>query len=138
MAASITSELVVLVVFAVIRTAVPSITPNVGAFLREGRVYLTWGALATGSLWQFAIWVLVCWLPLFVLAYLATLPSYQAAFRVGRRGRYPDDSTVSAWWVLFELWAGIEKIELACVLDDGSAVRGQFGLIQYRGARRLS
>ena len=39
-AASVTSELIVLVVFAGIRSLLPSITPDVGALIRHGGVYL--------------------------------------------------------------------------------------------------
>lgn len=125
-AASISSELVVLVIFAVIRTGLPSITPNVGALLREGSVYLTGSTGHQGYYAQFAIWGLGLLIAAVVLAYLATLPGIRRLFEWAT-GRYPHESTVSAWWVLFELWAGNRKIELACVLDDGSAVRGQFG-----------
>ena len=58
-AASISSELVVLVIFAVIRTGLPSITPNVGALLREGSVYLTGspGHLGYYAHSQSGVWV---------------------------------------------------------------------------------
>lgn len=126
-AASVTSELVVLVVFAVIRTLWPSITPNVGAFLREGGVYLRGGGPGhPGHYGQFAIWGLGLLTSAVLLAYLATKPSIRRHLE-RLTGPYPHDSTVSAWWVLFERWARNRNVELTCMLDDGSAIRGKFG-----------
>ncbi len=125
-AASITSELVVLVIFAIMRILWPSITPNVGALLREGRVYLTGSTGHRGHYGQFAIWGLGLLVAAVLLAYFATKPSIRRRLE-WLTGPYPHESTVSAWWILFERWARNRNIELACMLDDGSAVRGQFG-----------
>jgi uncharacterized protein DUF6338 len=59
-------------------------------------------------------------------AYLATKPQVR---RMGERltGPYPHESTVSAWWVLFERWPNGRNVEVICMLDDGSSVRGLFG-----------
>ena len=61
-----------------------------------------------------------------LVAYLATVPAIR---RTTERltGPYPDDSTVSAWWILFERWRNGRDVQVACMLDDGSAVRGQLG-----------
>src|ERR1700722_19017522 len=71
-AASVTSELVVLVIFAVIRTIWPSITPNVGALLREGGVYLRGSSGHRGHYGQFAIWGLSLLTAAVLVAYFAT------------------------------------------------------------------
>jgi hypothetical protein len=125
-AASVTSELFVLTVFAVIRTLWPSITPDVGALVRNGGVYLRGSQGHHGQYADVAIWGLGLLVAAVVLAYLAT------SQKIRRRlewltGRYPHDSTVSAWWILFERWRGTRKVEIVCMLDDGSCVRGQFG-----------
>jgi hypothetical protein len=65
-------------------------------------------------------------LPAGRLAYFATTPSIRRHLEP-LTGPYLHDSTVSAWWILFERWARNRNIELACVRDDGSSVRGQFG-----------
>lgn len=125
-AASITSELVVLVVFAGVRALWPSVTPDVGALVRDGGTYLRGNGDHHGQYANVAAWGIGLLATAVVLAYLATNP------KVRRRlewltGPYPHDSTVSAWWILFDRWAGNRKIELVAMLDDGSCVRGQFG-----------
>jgi hypothetical protein len=120
-AASITSELVVLVIFAGIRTLWPSITPDVGSLVRQGGGYLRGGQYRSIAIWGLGLLTAAV-----VLAYLATEP------RLRRRlewltGTYPHDSTVSAWWILFERWPQGRDVQVACMLDDGSAFRGEFG-----------
>jgi hypothetical protein len=127
-AASVTSELIVLVLFAVVRALWPSMTPDVGALIRQGGTYLRGGCGHPGHYGIVAIWG-VCLLALAVtLAFLATVPNVRRRF-VRLTGPYPHDSTVSAWWVLFERWGNSNNlaIELVCMLDDGSCVRGQYG-----------
>lgn len=55
-----------------------------------------------------------------------TVPSVrQVASKLPLIGAYPDDSTVSGWWILFEKWKGNRDIDVGCVLDDGSYVSGR-------------
>ena len=125
-AASVTSELIVLVIFAGIRTLWPSITPDVGALVRNARLYLGGSNGHRGQYGIVAAWGVGLLALAVLLAYLATEPRIR---RWGERvtGPYPHSSTVSAWWILFERWRENRDIELACMLDDGSAVRGRFG-----------
>jgi hypothetical protein len=125
-AASITSELVVLVAFAVIRVLWPSITPDVGALIRNGGSYLRGSEGHHGQYGSVAAWGVGLLAAAAVLAYLATVPRIRRVVE-GVTGPYPHDSTVSAWWILFERWPGKRNVELACMLDDGSGVRGRFG-----------
>jgi hypothetical protein len=124
-AASVTSELIVLVAFAVIRALGPSITPNVGALIHDPGLYLRGGDGHRGQYGIVAGWGVGLLLTAVLIAYLATVPRIR---RLGERvtGPYPHDSTVSSWWILFERWSGQRNIEIACTLDDGSAVRGVF------------
>ena len=55
-AASVSSELVVLVVFAIVRTLLPSLTPNVGALVRDRGGYLRGNGAQAGHYGQVAIW----------------------------------------------------------------------------------
>jgi hypothetical protein len=122
-AASISSELFVLVAFAGIRALWPSRTPDVGALIRDGGGYLRSSHVHYENVAAWGICLLVAAM---VIAYLATVPAIR---RVTEKltGPYPHDSTVSAWWILFERWPNRREVELACMLDDGSAVRGRFG-----------
>jgi hypothetical protein len=120
-AASITSELVVLVIFAVMRTLWPSITPDVGALVRQGGAYLRGGQYGNVAIWGLSLLAAAV-----VLAYLATVPKVRRRLK-WLTGPYPHDSTVSAWWILFERWPEGRDVQIACTLDDGSAVRGLFG-----------
>ena len=101
--ASVTSELVVLGIFAAIRALWPSVTPNVGAMLRQGDYTFTatkaimatircslHGGLGCSS------WPCVLHIRLLSLAY--------DVFFEWLTGPYPHESTVSAWWMLFEKW----------------------------------
>lgn len=124
-AASITSEVVVLVAFAVIRALWPSRTPNVGALLSQGNLYLVGGKGHHGHYQAFAIWGLVLLGSAMFIAYWATVPGVRR-FSKWFTGSYPHDSTVSSWWILFEKWRRGNNIEIGCVLDNGSSVRGQF------------
>jgi Family of unknown function (DUF6338) len=124
--ASITCELVVLVIFAGVRARWPSITPNVDALMREGNAYLTGSTGQPGHFSQFVIWGLGLLIAAVLLAYLATLPSIRRKLK-WIFGLYPHESAVSSWWVLFERWREGRQIEIICSLDDGSAVSGKFG-----------
>jgi hypothetical protein len=115
--ASITCELIVLVAFAIVRVRWPSATPDVGALVRHGGAYLR-GNYAAVAAWGTGMLVLAV-----AIAYTATM---SAVRRLGRwlTGPYPHDSTVSAWWILFDRWAGPRDAEAICILDDGSLIRG--------------
>jgi Family of unknown function (DUF6338) len=122
-AASVTSELLVLIVFAGIRALWPSRTPDVGALIRDGGRYLRSSPMHYENA---AIWGICLLATATLVAYLATVPAVRS---ITKRitGPYPHDSTVSAWWILFERWPDDRDVEVACTLDDGSAVRGRFG-----------
>jgi Family of unknown function (DUF6338) len=140
-AASITSELAVLGLFAAVRTAVPSWTPDVGALIRHGG-----GTYVTSHYRSLATLGLILLGASTGLAYLVTVPRVRRVFaRVPVIGAYPHDSTVSGWWVLFEKWRVTRKtvpgrkegktrkvkvtraVNVGCVLDDGSYVSGWLG-----------
>jgi len=138
-AASITSELVVLAAFALVRWLLPSQTPDVGALIGLGaRAYV---AGHVGLLAGFGLIMLSAAVG---LAYVATVPGVRRCFvRVPVVGTYPHDSTVSSWWLLFEKWPEISKsvpvgnkgkarkirvkrtAEVGCLLEDGSYLRGE-------------
>jgi hypothetical protein len=124
--ASVTSELVVIGIFAAVRALWPSITPDVGALLRQGALYLHGSQSRRGHYQLFALWGVGLLALAMAIAYAATIPRVR---RVGERltGPYPHESTVSAWWMLFERWRKARNTEVTCILDDGSSVRGQFG-----------
>lgn len=124
-AASVTSELVVLTAFAVTRILLPSITPDVGAFIRHGCTYLRGSPSHHSQYGTVAAWAVGLLAVAALLAYFATVPRVR---RLAEKvtGPYPHDSTVSAWWILFERWKGGRSIEVICILDDGSSVRGGF------------
>jgi hypothetical protein len=125
-AASVTSELVVIGIFAAIRTLWPSITPNVGLWLRQGTLYLYGNQSHRGHYEIFAAWGIGLLVLATAIAYATTIPRIR---RLGKwlTGPYPHESTVSSWWILFETWKGAREIEVVCILDDGSSVRGKFG-----------
>jgi hypothetical protein len=125
-AASISFELIVLVLFAVIRTLWPSATPDVGALIRGGGGYLRGGRGHAGHYGQVAIWVTGMLALSTVLAYLATLPRARK-FAAKVLGPYPHHSTVSAWWLVFETWQQEREIHIGCILDDESYVEGWLG-----------
>jgi hypothetical protein len=120
-AASITSELVILALFTFVRWLRPTWTPNVGALIHGGSDYAAdhYQSLTTYGLFMLVLAVLI--------AYLATVP------RV-RRSRllkimpivrsYPHESTVSAWWMMFEKLPNGRKVQVGCNLEDGSYVSG--------------
>jgi hypothetical protein len=122
-AASVTSELFVLIAFAVIRALWPSRTPDVGALIRDAGSYLRSSHVHYQNV---AVWGICLLAAATIVAYLATVPAVR---RVTEKltGPYPHDSTVSAWWILFERWPKDRDVQIACTLDDGSAVRGLFG-----------
>jgi Family of unknown function (DUF6338) len=124
--ASVSVELVVLSLFAVIRTIWPSVTPNVGALIRNGGGYLRGTTASAGHYAQVTIWAAGMLAFAVLLAYLATLPGIR---RIAGKalGPYPHDSTVSGWWIMFEKWQGDRDIHVGCILDDGSFVEGTLG-----------
>ena len=125
-AASITSELVVIGLFALVRILWPSITPDVGALVRHSSDYLRGTATRRGHYALVAEWATGLLAVATLGAYLATKPSVRRRL-VWATGPYPHSSTVSAWWVLFAQWQMGRRVEVACVLDDESRIRGQFG-----------
>jgi uncharacterized protein DUF6338 len=117
--ASITSEIVVLIIFAIIRTVHPSNTPDVGALIRGGIPYLR------ANYQQFAVWGAGFLAASVLLAYVATIPRVRRGLAKLHLARpYPHSSVASAWWTAFIDLAGGRQIEVGCILDDGSLVRG--------------
>jgi hypothetical protein len=105
-AASVTSELTVVGLFAAVRAAFPSWMPDVGALIRHGG-----GTYATSHYRSLAALRLILLGASAGLAYLVTIPSARRVFaRVPVIGAYPHDSTVSGWWVLFEKWRVIRYL----------------------------
>jgi hypothetical protein len=132
-AASATSEVFVLALFGIVRWLGPSITPNVGALVRRPALYLGGSGTGSGHYAQVAIWLLAMLLLATTLAYAATCPPVrQFASKLPLIGSFPHDSTVSAWWILFEKWRTMQEtrtgskveIEVGCVLDNGAYVSG--------------
>ena len=82
-AASVSFELVVLGIFAVIRTLWPSLTPDVGALIRDGRSYLRGGGSQPGHYGQVALWTIGMLAVATVLAYVAHVRD------VAREPRHP-------------------------------------------------
>ncbi|MEU4128178.1 DUF6338 family protein [Streptomyces wuyuanensis] len=125
---SIVSELVVLTMFAIVRSRWPQATPDVGKLIREGSTY------AKAHYAPLAVWALVLLLLASILAGLAasvpTLASRiqrpqwvaQRAARWGNRWNHP--STVSAWWRMFKEWHPDAEIYVVCTLNDGSLIEG--------------
>lgn len=124
-AASITSELVVLAVFFAIRALWPMITPNVGALIDHTTAYLRGTPRHPGHYGIVAAWGVMMLIAATLGAYLATKPKVRHIGQI-LTGPYPHESTVSAWWILFERWPSHRDVEVVCMLDDGSAVRGRF------------
>jgi hypothetical protein len=125
-AASVAFNLVVLVLFAIIRTIWPTATPNVGALVRNAGSYLRGGPGHPGHYGQVGIWAAGMLAFAVLLAYLATLPRVRAV-AAKPLGTYPHDSSASAWWILFEKWQMDRDIHVGCILDDGSFVEGTLG-----------
>jgi hypothetical protein len=127
-AASITSELVVLGLFAAIRARWPAATPNVGALIANGGAYVGGTPGHPGHYKTVAVWGVALLATATLGAYLATKPGVRGlGEKLGLTGPYPHDSTVSAWWILFERWPHGRDVQVVCMLDDGSVVRGRFG-----------
>ncbi|HMG25603.1 MAG TPA: DUF6338 family protein [Acidimicrobiia bacterium] len=101
-----------LLVFALLRAAIPDHTPDLGRLVREGRdyfdanySYITWWALGLLALACAFGFVLGRWPPRF-----ATI--------------FADDITfTSAWWDLFERYRDA-KVYVGCELADGSYLGG--------------
>jgi Family of unknown function (DUF6338) len=134
-AASVVSEIAVLSIFSIMRCLWPTETPDVGALVRHGSVYLRehYASVAAWGAGMLAVAV--------VVAYVATLPMVRKLI-TWPVGAYPHDSTVSSWWLLFEKWKTVRRtvpgrkvgktrkvtvtrdVQVECVLDDDSSVRG--------------
>lgn len=127
-AASVSSELVVLALFGAIGAIRPTATPDVGALIRNGGAYVAGTPGHPGHYRSVAVWGVALLAAATLGAYLATKPGVRGlGEKLRLTGPYPHDSTVSAWWILFERWPDGRDIQVACVLDDGSAIRGRFG-----------
>lgn len=124
-AASITSEIFVLALFAVVRWLWPSGTPDVGQLIRSPGSYLP-GTQARPSHYDIVgVWGLGILVAATIVGYAATVPAVRRVVsKLPLIGSYPHDSTVSGWWILFEKWKGGREIDVGCVLDDGSYVNG--------------
>jgi hypothetical protein len=125
-AASVAFNLVALVFFAIIRTIWPTVTPNVGALVRDAGSYLRGSPGHPGHYGQVGIWAVGMLAFAVLLAYFATLPEVRAV-AAKPLGTYPHDSSASAWWILFEKWEMGRDIHVGCILDDGSFVEGTLG-----------
>jgi hypothetical protein len=118
-AASITSELAILAVFTCVRWLRPSLVPNVTALIHGGSAYAAnhYQSLTTYGLLMLALAT--------AIAYCATVPKVRWAFRrFPVVGAYPHESTVSAWWMMFEKLPNGRKVQVGCNLEDGSYVSG--------------
>jgi hypothetical protein len=125
-AASISFELIILAVFALIRTLWPSRTPDVGALIRDSRGYLLGSRGHAAHYGQVAIWATGMLALSVILAYLATHPRVRK-LAARALGPYPHNSTISAWWLLFDTWEEGRDIHVGCILDDESYVEGWLG-----------
>lgn len=124
-AASVTSEIFALALFAIVRWLWPTATPDVGALFRAPGSYLAGTRTAHGHYGMIGIWGLAVLTVAIIVAYGATMPAIRKLVsRLPLVGPYPHDSTVSAWWILFEKWKRNRQIEVGCALDDGSYVIG--------------
>jgi hypothetical protein len=125
-AASVSVELVVLLAFAIFRTAWPGITPDVGALVRNSDAYLRGHDGRAGHYAQVTIWAVAMLAVSIALAYAAACPGPRRV--VGRISRAnPHESNSSAWWILFGEWADGTSVRVRCFLDDGSCVEGTLG-----------
>lgn len=123
-AASVSFELIVLVLFAVVRTLLPSHTPDVGALVRDGSGYLRGHGGHAGHYGEVAIWAAGMLTVSAALAYGATLPAVRK-LASKPLGPYPHQSAMSGWWLLFDSWPTGEDIHVGCILDDGSYIEGR-------------
>lgn len=122
-AASVTSELLVLLLFAVFRWAWPTLTPDVGELIRQGGRYVRGSGTHAGHYGQLTIWGAGLLAVACIFAYVATLPALPKVL-CRLTGPYPHDSAVSAWWNVFARWPAGRDVEAICILEDGSMVRG--------------
>jgi hypothetical protein len=125
-AGSVVFNLVVLSLFAIVRAVWPTVTPDVGALIRDPGIYLRGASSQSGHYAQVGIWAAGMLALAVLLAYLATLPQVRAG-AAKMLGSYPHESTASAWWILFEKWEEGRDIHIGCILDDDSFVEGKLG-----------
>lgn len=119
---SLAADAVVLMIFGVLRAALPTLTPDVGQLIRTPTDYLR------------ASYVLVSWWSLGLLV-LATGIAGLVGSGALRRGlsrlprspvspvSLPHEAGVSAWWLAFRNQPG-SQVHVGCVLTDGSFVSG--------------
>jgi hypothetical protein len=109
-AASIVFDLALLGVFALIRTLLPGITPDVGELVKDASRYLETGYDVT-ILWSVG------------LLAGATGAAAWIGQAAGRRVQVKP-SVMSSWWLLFSHFNPGARVNVGCVLDDGSYVSG--------------
>lgn len=117
-AASLTSELAVLTVFAVLRILFPRRTPDVGALVTQGTKYVK-ADYAEVTAWGIGLLAAAT-----ALAYAATLPGLRRRLP----GRYPHHTTVSAWNIVFARWhpeGPGAQVRVGVRLEDGSFLSGR-------------
>ena len=120
-AASVISELVIVAVTWPLWSRVLDtrrLTSGLGSYWRDQPGLLAGCALA--------LLVLACG-----LAFAATQPRIRGWWPMRKvLGKYPHESTMSAWWRLFEEWQPDippDRRYVGCVLEDGSFIAGYFG-----------
>lgn len=116
--ASVASELVVLTAAWLLNTYA---WPGWSLSIEVGRLVAD-----PGNYWQQRPGLLAAWgLGLLLAATLGTHLATRPRVRRLLPGSYPDPSTVSAWWMLFEHWKRGRPTYVGCVLDDGAYVAGE-------------
>ncbi|MGW1542511.1 DUF6338 family protein [Streptomyces sp. NPDC002309] len=106
---SVSTEFVTLALFALVRSLLPGLTPDVGRLVREGGAYAREHYVSLG------------WWGAGLLAFSCGLAA-AAAMRAAA-GRHP--SGMSAWWMLFDGWYPGENPVVGCLLEDGSYLEGR-------------
>lgn len=106
---SVVADLLALALFALLRAGMPSHTPHIGQLIADPRTYIVDHHL-----------------PLFLWAIglLAAAGGFAAllGWIGGRISAHP--STMSSWWTLFGNCRPGARVNVSCVLDDGSWVSG--------------
>ena len=127
--ASVASGLVAVAVFAIIRTALPEATPDVGRLVREGHEYVQDDYRRVAS-WAVGLVILAC-----AFALWAGGPKTRAVRLAGRLRRTDWQGTGqvrisprSRWWEMFcdEVGPG-ERVWVSCTLEDGTYLAGALG-----------
>lgn len=106
---SVLTELVALVIFAILRGLRPDLTPDVGQLVREGSTFAR------------THYVELAWWAGALLLFACALAAAMAAIS----GSRPHASVTSAWWIMFEKWFPGEDPVVGCILEDGSYIEGR-------------